>query len=95
MWFIERRACEFPGGPVINNLPSSAGWMGLIPGQGTEIPRAVRQPSPHTETAEPGVSNREPVCCELQNSGTLEPADHNWRKACVAARKSPHAITNT
>ena len=28
---------EFPGGPVIKNLPFNAGDMGLIPGQGPKI----------------------------------------------------------
>lgn len=31
----------FPGEPVVRNLPSSAGDAGLIPGCGTEIPRAL------------------------------------------------------
>ena len=28
---------EFPGGPVVKNLPFNAGDMGLIPGQGPKI----------------------------------------------------------
>ena len=32
---------DFPGGPVIKNLPSNAGDMGLIPGQRTKIPQAT------------------------------------------------------
>ena len=32
---------DFPGGPVIENPPSNAGDAGLIPGQGTKIPRAT------------------------------------------------------
>ena len=47
---------DFPGGPVVKNLPSSAGDAGLIPGQGTKIPRAARQLSPHTATTEPAHS---------------------------------------
>ena len=40
---------DFPGGSVVKNLPSNAGDMGLIPGQGTKIPYAVRQlMSPYT-----------------------------------------------
>ena len=31
---------DFPGGPVVKNLPSSAGDVGSIPGQGTKIPHA-------------------------------------------------------
>ena len=31
-----QKSCEdFPGGPVVKNLPSNAGDMGSIPGQGT------------------------------------------------------------
>ena len=36
---------DFPG-PVVKNLPSNAGDMGLIPGLGTKISHAVGQPSP-------------------------------------------------
>ena len=31
---------DFPGGPVVKTLPSSAGGVGLIPGQGAKIPQA-------------------------------------------------------
>ena len=31
---------DFPGGPVVKNLLSNAGDMGLIPGWGTNIPQA-------------------------------------------------------
>ena len=34
---------DFPGGPVVKNLPCNAGDVGLIPGQGTEIPYATEQ----------------------------------------------------
>ena len=27
---------DFPGGPMVKNLPSNAGDVGLIPGQGTK-----------------------------------------------------------
>ena len=30
---------DFPGGPVVENLPFNAGDAGSIPGQGTKIPR--------------------------------------------------------
>ena len=43
---------DFPGGPVVKNLPSNAGDLGSIPGQGTKIPNAVRQLSPHSTTRE-------------------------------------------
>ena len=31
---------DFPGGPVVKNLPSNAGDAGSIPGQETKIPHA-------------------------------------------------------
>ena len=33
---------DFPGGPVVKPLPSNAGGMGSIPGQGAKIPYASR-----------------------------------------------------
>ena len=41
------------GGSVVKNLPSSAGHVGSIPGQGTKIPHAEEQLSPLTATTEP------------------------------------------
>ena len=32
---------DFPGGPVVKTLPSSAGGAGLNPHQGTKIPHAL------------------------------------------------------
>ena len=37
----------FSGGLVVKNLPSNAGVMGSIPGQGTKIPHATGQLSLH------------------------------------------------
>ena len=36
----------FPGDPGVKNLPSNAGDVGLIPGQGTKIPHAAGQLKP-------------------------------------------------
>ena len=38
---------DFPDGSVVKNLPSIAGKVGSIPGQGTKMPYAVEQLSPH------------------------------------------------
>ena len=38
---------DFPVGPVVKNPPSYAGDTASIPGQGTKIPHAVGQLSPH------------------------------------------------
>ena len=43
---------DFPGGPVVKNLPCSAGNVGSIPGQGTKIPHATGQLSPRATTTE-------------------------------------------
>ena len=43
---------DFPGGPVVKNLPSNAGDAGSIPGQGTEIPHTAGQLRPHAATRE-------------------------------------------
>ena len=43
-----KRKRNFPGGPVVKNLPSSAGDASLIPGQGTKIPHAVGELRSHT-----------------------------------------------
>ena len=42
----------FPGGPVVKNLPCSAGDTGLIPGWGTKSPHATEQLSSHTASTE-------------------------------------------
>ena len=34
---------DFPGGPVVKNLPANSGNMGLISGPGTKIPHAMGQ----------------------------------------------------
>ena len=46
---------DFPGGPVVKNLPHNAGDVDSIPGQGTKISHGCRQVSLHA-------TNTEPVC---------------------------------
>ena len=54
---------DFPGGPVVKNLPSNAGDVGLIPGQETKISHASGQLSLHTTTRKKPVHhNKEPKC---------------------------------
>jgi len=48
---------DFPGGPVVKNLPSNAGDMDLISVQGTKIPHAMEQLSLRAATAEPACHN--------------------------------------
>ena len=67
---------DFPGGPVANKPPSSAGDVDSSPGQGTKTSHAAGQLSPsdmttealcsaaHMETGEQPVHRSEdPVCC--------------------------------
>ena len=51
---------DFPGGPVVKNLPCSAGDVGLIPDQGTKIPHHMGQLSHHATTTDP--ANEDPTC---------------------------------
>ena len=43
---------DFPGGPAVKDPPYNAGDVGSIPGQGTKIPNATGQLSPHVTTTE-------------------------------------------
>ena len=63
---------DFPGGPVVKNLLSNAGDVGLIPGWRTNILHAMEQLNPGSTTAEPR-HLREPACCKLQSPCTPEP----------------------
>ena len=57
-WTIKNRHDgDFPGGPVVQNLPSNAGDTGLIPGRGTKIPHAAGQLSLRAATTEPACRN--------------------------------------
>ena len=49
---IKKNTGDFPGGPVVKNLPSNAGDEGWIPGPGTKIPHATGQLSPWAATRE-------------------------------------------
>ena len=40
-WIKKMWCWDFPGGPVVENLPSDAGDPGSIPGQVTKIPHAT------------------------------------------------------
>ena len=42
-FLLKRFIRDFPGGPVVKNLPYNAGDTGSIPGQGTKSPHATGQ----------------------------------------------------
>ena len=63
-WGFTRQKTEerdFPGGPVVKNLPSNAGDAGWIPGWGTKIPHARGQLSHTLQLVEPMSCNEDPV----------------------------------
>ena len=39
----KKKIGDFPGGPLVKNLPCNTGDMGSIPGGGTKIPQASGQ----------------------------------------------------
>ena len=43
---------DFPGGPVVKNLPCNARGLDWIPDRGTKIPQSVGQLSPRVTTRE-------------------------------------------
>ena len=47
---------DFPGGPVVKNLPCNPGDSGSIPGQETKILHAKEQLSPCATITEPACS---------------------------------------
>ena len=65
---------NFPGGPVVENLPFNSGHSGLIPNQETKIPHAARQLSPCTATT------------ESRDSGVRP---HTWREVFASVKGPP------
>ena len=49
---LQWQISDFPGGPGVKPLASSAGDAGLIPGWGANIPHAAGKLSQHTTTRE-------------------------------------------
>ena len=47
LWDEEDKWRDYPGGPVVKNLPYSAGDARSIPVWGTKIPYALEQLNPH------------------------------------------------
>ena len=82
----EQVSWDFPGGPVVKNLPSSAGDMGSISDQGTNIPGAAEQLSPHTTTREPtSMPQQRPSTAKIkkQNNKMLSPQRERGRLSKV------------
>ena len=48
---------DFPGGPVVKNLPCNSGDIGSISGQGAKILHATEQQSLHAAITKPKCHN--------------------------------------
>ena len=57
---------DFPGCPVVRNLPCNAGDASSIPGPGTKISHAAEQLSPHASTTEL-VRHQRRVCTTMKD----------------------------
>ena len=88
---------DFPGGPVVKNLPSNARDAGSIPGWGTKIPHTVRQLSLRAATTtEPAHSGaRASQLGRSPHTATREKARVSQRKILYATTKILHASTKT
>ena len=69
---------DFPGSPVVKNLPCKAGDVGLIPSRRTKIPQAMEQLSPRVTTTETALRTTRKDPC-------------NATKIPYAATKTQHA----
>ena len=82
---LKRKCVDFPGGPVVKNLPASAGSRGSIPGLGrSHSHRATKPRSYMTEAhgpwsvCSPQEQTPQREACALQWRGA--PACHSWRR---------------
>ena len=58
---LRKVSWDFPGGPMVKNLPCNTEDTGSLPGQGTKIPHAAGQLSPHASTRESLGHDEEPA----------------------------------
>ena len=96
---------DFPSGPVVKNWPYNVGDAGSTPGQGTKIPHATGQLSPHATTTELACLNKRDRV--LQNyrvhalwsrspcatTGERKPACPQLERSPCASTKSPCTTT--
>ena len=58
--YLKIHPWDFPGGPVVKNLPSNAGDVSLISGWGTKIPCCLMAINPMIHTREAHISHQRP-----------------------------------
>ena len=68
---------DSPRGPVAKDLTYNIGDMGSIPGQGTKIPHAEKQPSLSNATTEPSRSRAHGSQLEGPSATMKDPACGN------------------
>ena len=96
---------NFPGGPVVENLPVNAGITGWIPGMEDPTCLGVTKPRAKTTEPVPGSHNHQAqapqgLCCAIKEATTTKspstareeqpPTRYDERKA-HAARKTQHS----
>ena len=74
---VENSTRDFPGGPVVENLPSNAGDTGSIPFWGTNIPHAMGNLSPSSRVSE---SQLESPCAAAKDPAAAR------KKLCAATK---------
>ena len=57
--WLRRNCGDFPGGPVVKNLPCNAGDVGSSPGWGTGISHASEQLSHALQALSPCITSRQ------------------------------------
>ena len=62
---LKQLSGDFPGGPVVKNLPANAGDVGWIPEWGTKIPQASEERSLSAIIREPSSCNKDTVQPEM------------------------------
>ena len=72
-WQLSEARGDFPGGPLVENLPSNAEDTGSIPGRGTNLPNVLWQRRPRV--VEPVLHKRSP-CASKREADAATKAQH-------------------
>ena len=85
--YLNEYRWDFPGGPVVKNMPRNARSVGSVPGRGTKVTHALRQLSLQDATTEPMCTTRECVRHKATSHMTV--------KIQRATTEAPQSQTNT
>ena len=78
---------DFPGGPVVKNLPCNTGDAGSIPSQRARTPHAAERLNPCAATAEPVCSRAHVPHLESLCTATAQPLHHS-QSLCTCNKRS-------